>query len=138
LTVPADGNLPFSTRLPVAGSFTLVASSEGQTRSIAIEVKAGTGAGAPPATAEASCTPAAGPAGTSFTCAFSGLPPGAAISLVGRVRGNPASMDTGGAVAAPDGTWKTGIISSQGMPAGPATFTVTAGGVTKTAQFQVQ
>ncbi len=141
--VRPDGSYTYSIEPGIPGAgFVVTITSGTVSRSAQFETLAAASvapaAQAPQVTGGASCTPASGPAGTSFTCAFSGLPPGAAITLVGRVGGFPATMETGGAVVAQDGAWRTGLISSQGMPRGVATFTVTAGGVTRTAQFQVQ
>lgn len=104
--------------------------------------------GAPPPRAPASaeapvvdrgvCTPSAGPSGTSFTCTFSELPPGAAVTLTGRVGGSAANMNVPDAVVDASGTYRSPSINSRGMPAGTATFTATAGGVSRTAQFEAQ
>jgi len=104
--------------------------------------------GAPPPRAPASaeapvvdrgvCTPSAGPSGTSFTCTFSDLPPGAAVTLTGRVGGSTSDMNIPGQVVDATGTYRTPSINSRGMPAGIATFTATAAGVSRTAQFEAQ
>lgn len=98
----------------------------------------------PPASAAAPvvdrgvCTPSAGPSGTSFTCTFTELPPGAAVALTGRVGGSTSDMNIPGQVVDATGTYRTPSINSQGMPRGIATFTATAAGVSRTAQFEAQ
>jgi hypothetical protein len=83
-----------------------------------------------------SCTPTADVSGSSFRCRFYGLPPGATpVNLTLAIPGASNSTQTySDESAAPDGSWAHTIWAPwQGL----TTATVTAGGVSKSATFNV-
>ena len=82
-----------------------------------------------------SCTPNTAPAGTTFICRFFGLPAGATPVVLTRsfATGSPATSTFDDRIAI-DGSW---FLYVRGQTVGPQTLTVTSGGVSKTAGFNV-
>ena len=82
-----------------------------------------------------SCTPATGAAGSSFSCVVFGLPAGAAVSYTVSSPTGTTQPTSNPEPVAPDGSWHIDI--GQATIQGLRSVTITAGGISRSAQFTV-